>query len=175
MNETEILISLITSLTTHLDKSGWHPNGIEQLRKEVMQSEAYLSIENGKLTRNLSVGWCEILNPDRSKKLIELEQRWNHKTINRNQSVAGKLRYTHNTFDEMIREIREELFNNNEIPIDLQYKGSDTTEGDSPKFPGIPAKWKNYYFRWVMPQELVKDKYFEDDGEKFTTFGWVDI
>jgi hypothetical protein len=146
---------------------------INDLITEVMKKETKIEIINNIPTRVLSIGICNIIY--NNFQLIEVEQKFNNGKIrNRNQPVAGKLRYTEDPKLEMIREIHEELdIDLNEI--DIEFIEKKTTHNMSPYYPGVPVIWHEHIYKWCMPEHLYKDEYVEVDNKKTSTFQWIPL
>ena len=143
---------------------------INDLIKEVTEKETKIEIINNIPTRVLSIGICKIIY--KNSQLIEVEQKFNNGKIrNRNQPVAGKLRYTEDPKLEMIREIHEELgINLNEINI--EFIEQKITHNMSPYYPGVPCVWYEHIYTWHMPEHLYKEEYIEIDEKKTSIFQW---
>ena len=151
-----------------------HGKTIDDLYEEIQSGDCQLELRNNIPCRIVNVGFVRIFNNRRE--LIEIEQKFKNTNIikNRNQPVGGKLRHGYNPKDELIREIKEELnIDAVKYQKDIQFIKIENQSNDSPYYPGIPAYWKMFHYKWNMPDNEVKEFYIEDDGKKITTFKWI--
>jgi hypothetical protein len=169
----------------NFDQTDWRKTP-DQLLKEIQTGDCNVEFEPN-FRRIVSVGYCVIRRADgKLLKEISNTRKSDGRIWNRLQDAGGKLQKVETSADatrETIREISEELG----IPIEklqlelengnLKYIRREATgseNGTGSAYPGIPAIWHNYWHKWDMPDEFVKDQYIEEDNHKVCVFGWVD-
>lgn len=161
---------------SNLDQSKWIDKTEAALIDELVNHECYLANIDNQIRRIVNVGFCNIYYAD--LKIMEVDQVYHHtgSRKNRNQPVAGKLRYSKDPLTEMVREIREEL-GLLDSSISIRPELNDTRQilaDHSPTYYGLPAVWNEFWYSWELPESIYNpDGYVEVDHLKTTTFKWV--
>ncbi len=155
---------------------------LNHLVEEIMEGETLLEEnESGELVRTVSIIYINVYYSDTKtggrKKLVEDRQVFadgrERKRTYLAGSVAEKLKANEApSADTVKRAIQEEL--------DIAYSGSVTETGqteetqDSPSYPGLKMKAKNYFFEIELSDEAYRPEgYVEHQKDKDTHFKWI--
>lgn len=165
-------------LANNIQPEQWVGKSVNGLLNEVLQDECYLGIHKElRLTRVLNIGICQIKHPFENLWLRETSRVINNGFLIRsNLPMSGKLRYSKNILNEMLRELKEELtlpeWAIYELPIVSEFSDSQTEIKTNNGYIGLPTIYNRHIFSLTLPEQFVKDKYVEVDGNKICTFEW---
>ncbi len=157
----------------------WTSKTINDLHKELLSNLCSINPITGE--RKVHIGFCQIQRPD-GKWLQEISRIdiTGKKLKNRNSPLAGRFCYNLSPMVEMKRKIKDELGYNSRTLMYEDKKRNLKLEQvfevikDTHCYPGITTTWSEYHYLWLMPGNLVKERYTYISNKNTTIFGWVD-
>jgi len=151
------------------------------LLKEIKERETTIQEEEGKLVRSVSVSYVDVFYQNENGmtyKLLENRQEFRDGRVRRRPyligSIAEKMKSGEDSQEAAYRALSEEL-GINERYI-LHNKRVREIEEDSPSYPGLSSRFKNYLSEVTLPRKNVRlEGYVEEQRDKNTFWIWKPI